>query len=261
MDNGEAPNSKIRRQKSEGRANVHARPRFRHQLGASARRALRRRRGIRQPGRRLSVRSARRPARSERRPPGPAVSRRLPLRPRGKRQGGAGASVGQARLSRLENRRRRRRHDRVESSSRSTTGTARLALSDRWKNDLSAQCWLWKDHTGWREAAKITELSAKIRPQYIAKCGGVYSSEWFWSKIWHCLNVAPAVFEAAYSWVEIADWIPSVLAGVTDPLLIKRGVCAAGHKALYSDEWGGLPDKEFLARARSPPRRPAGPTL
>ncbi len=102
---------------------------------------------------------------------------------------------------------------------------------------------------GWREAAKITELSAKIRPQYIAKCGGTYSSEWFWSKIWHCLNVAPAVFEAAYSWVEIADWIPSVLAGVTDPLLIKRGVCAAGHKALYSDEWGGLPDKEFLARS------------
>ncbi len=125
-------------------------------------------------------------------------------------------------------------------------GNRPLALGDRWRNDLSAQCWLWKDHTGWREAARITELSAKIRPQYIAKCGGVYSSEWFWSKIWHCLNIAPAVFEAAYSWVEIADWIPSVLAEVTDPLLIKRGVCAAGHKALYSDQWGGLPDKQFL---------------
>ena len=122
-----------------------------------------------------------------------------------------------------------------------------LALSDAWRNDLSAQCWLWKDHTGWREAAKITEVSAKIRPQYIAKCGGVYSSEWFWSKIWHCLNVAPATFEAAYSWVELADWIPAVLAGVKDPGGVKRGVCAAGHKALYADDWGGLPDKEFLA--------------
>ncbi len=121
-----------------------------------------------------------------------------------------------------------------------------LALEARWSANLSAQCWLWKDHTSWSEAAKITALSAKIRPQYIAKCGGVYSSEWFWSKIWRCLNVAPAVFEAAYSWVEIADWIPSVLAGVTDPLKIKRGVCAAGHKALYADAWGGLPDKEFL---------------
>jgi len=54
------------------------------------------------------------------------------------------------------------------------------------------------------------------------------------------------VFDAAYSWVELADFIPSVLAGVNDPLKIKRGVCAAGHKALYADDWGGLPDKEFL---------------
>jgi L-ribulokinase len=122
-----------------------------------------------------------------------------------------------------------------------------LALSEKWRNNLSAQCWLWKDHTGWREAAKITELSKKVRPQYVAKIGGVYSSEWFWSKVWRCLNVDRAVFEAAHSWVELADWIPSVLAGVSDPRAIKRGVCAAGHKGLYSDEWGGLPDKEFLS--------------
>jgi L-ribulokinase len=121
-----------------------------------------------------------------------------------------------------------------------------LASSAKWKDDLNAECWLWKDHTAWREAAKITELSAKLRPQYIAKCGGIYSSEWFWAKLWHCLNVAPETFDAAFSWVELADWIPSVLAGVADPRLLKRGVCAAGHKALYSDEWGGLPDKEFL---------------
>ncbi len=143
----------------------------------------------------------------------------------------------------------------------STPPTARLALSEKWIDDLSAQCWLWKDHTSWREAAKITEASAKLRPQYIAKCGGVYSSEWFWAKIWHCLNVAPETFAAAFSWVELADWAPSVLAGVSDPQAIKRGVCAAGHKALYSDEWGGLPDKEFLERARPASRRVAGPAL
>ncbi|HME83406.1 MAG TPA: ribulokinase [Roseiarcus sp.] len=121
-----------------------------------------------------------------------------------------------------------------------------LALTEPWKRDLNAQCWLWKDHTSWREAGTITELCAKIRPQFIAKCGGVYSSEWFWAKIWHCINVAPGTFAAACSWVELADWAPSVLAGVADPRLVKRGVCAAGHKALYSDDWGGLPDKEFL---------------
>jgi L-ribulokinase len=122
-----------------------------------------------------------------------------------------------------------------------------LAFDAKWDENLAAQCWLWKDHTGWSEAAKINELAASRRPQYIAKCGGVYSSEWWWAKIWHCLAVAPDVFDAAFSWVEIADWIPSVLAGVADPRKIKRGVCAAGHKAMYSEEWGGLPDKEFLA--------------
>jgi L-ribulokinase len=121
-----------------------------------------------------------------------------------------------------------------------------LGMAAKWKENLSAQCWLWKDHTSYAEAARITELAAKHRPQYIAKCGNTYSSEWFWSKIWHCLKTAPEVFDAAYSWVEFADFIPALLAGVADPLKVKRGICPAGHKALYADEWGGLPDKEFL---------------
>jgi L-ribulokinase len=122
-----------------------------------------------------------------------------------------------------------------------------LALLPKWKGNLHAQCWLWKDHTSHRQAARITEVARKIRPNYVAKCGNTYSSEWFWSKIWRCLEVAPDVFDAAYSWVEFSDWVPSVLAGVKDPREVKRGICAAGHKALYSDEWGGLPDKEFLS--------------
>ncbi len=122
-----------------------------------------------------------------------------------------------------------------------------LALDRKWRKNLAAQCWLWKDHTGWREAARITALAAQHRPQFIAKCGNTYSSEWWWSKIWHCLAVAPDVFAAAWSWVELSDWVPAILAGVTDPTKVKRGICPAGHKALYCDEWGGLPDKEFLA--------------
>ena len=122
-----------------------------------------------------------------------------------------------------------------------------LALHKKWRRDLNAQCWLWKDHTSVREAVQITALAAKHRPHFLAKCGGAYSSEWFWAKLWHCLNVAPKVFAAAHSWVELADWIPSVLAGVDAPEQIVRSVCCAGHKALYADEWGGLPDKKFLA--------------
>ncbi len=122
-----------------------------------------------------------------------------------------------------------------------------LAADRKWAKNLNAQCWLWKDHTSWREAAKITELAAQHRPQFIAKCGNTYSSEWFWAKLWHCLQVDSKVFAAAHSWVELCDWVPAVLAGVTDPKAVKRGICAAGHKALYADDWGGLPDKEFLS--------------
>ena len=122
-----------------------------------------------------------------------------------------------------------------------------LGSLPQWRNNLAAQCWLWKDHTSYAEAARITELARAHRPEYVARTGNVYSSEWWWSKIWRCLKVAPDVFEAAYSWVELCDWVPAQLAGVTDPKQVKRGVCAAGHKAFYAEEWGGLPDKDFLA--------------
>ena len=123
-----------------------------------------------------------------------------------------------------------------------------LALDPRWKGHLAAQAWLWKDHTGAAEAAAITETARRHAPQYLAPIGGVYSSEWFWSKVWRCLKVAPDVFDAAASWLELADFIPALLSGVLSPREVQRCVCAAGHKALYSDAWGGLPDKEFLSR-------------
>lgn len=123
-----------------------------------------------------------------------------------------------------------------------------LALDPRWKSNLAAYAWLWKDHTGAEEAAAITATAREHAPQYLAPIGGTYSSEWFWSKIWHCLRVAPDVFDAAESWLELADYVPSVLAGVTHPRDVVRGVCAAGHKAMFAEAWGGLPSKAFLAR-------------
>lgn len=123
-----------------------------------------------------------------------------------------------------------------------------LALDPKWTRHPAAHAWLWKDHTGAEEAAAITAMARDHAPQYLAVIGGTYSSEWFWSKIWRCLKVAPDVFAAAESWVELADYIPAVLAGVRTPAAVRRGVCAAGHKAMYSEEWGGLPSEEFLAR-------------
>ncbi|MHC4719197.1 MAG: ribulokinase [Planctomycetota bacterium] len=123
-----------------------------------------------------------------------------------------------------------------------------LAMLDEFKDNPNAHAWLWKDHTGHAEAAEITDLAKKDHPEYLAKCGGIYSSEWFFSKILHCLRADPKVFDAAYTWVEHADYMPALLTGTTHPDKLKRCRCAAGHKAMFNDDWGGYPGKDFLAK-------------
>lgn len=121
-----------------------------------------------------------------------------------------------------------------------------LADYPEFAGNPAAMAWLWKDHTGHAEAEEVTALAERMRPHYLAKCGGRYSSEWFWSKLLHCARTAPDVWDAAYTWVECADWIPAVLTGTSAPARVKRCICAAGHKALASPQWGGYPDEEFL---------------
>src|SRR5208283_2020882 len=123
-----------------------------------------------------------------------------------------------------------------------------LAFHKKFANNPAAMAWLWKDHTGVNEAAEITALAQKIRPQFLAKCGGTYSSEWFFSKILKCLRTAPEVFNAAHSWVELSDFVPAVLTGTLAPDQFTAGVCAAGHKAMWNAAWNGYPDAEFLSQ-------------
>jgi len=123
-----------------------------------------------------------------------------------------------------------------------------LAFQKKFARNLAAMAWLWKDHTSVAEAAEITALARQLRPHYLAKCGGTYSSEWFFSKILHCLRTAPEVFDAAYTWVELADYVPAALTGTEHPDQITVGICAAGHKAMYHESWGGYPDAEFLGK-------------
>ena len=123
-----------------------------------------------------------------------------------------------------------------------------LAMKPDFKNELAAYAWLWKDHTSYAEAAEITEKAAKTKENYLAKCGGTYSSEWFWSKILHCKRTAPKVFDTAYSWVELCDFIPAFITGNTNPDTMPRNICASGHKAMYHESWGGLPKTSFLKK-------------
>ena len=122
-----------------------------------------------------------------------------------------------------------------------------LVYQDRFSNDLNAMAWLWKDHTAFAEAEEITERARERGEPYLDKCGGTYSSEWFWSKVLHCARVAPEVFDAAHSWIEAQDCVPAWLCGIEGVANAPRGVCAAGHKAMYHEEWGGLPSAGFLS--------------
>jgi L-ribulokinase len=123
-----------------------------------------------------------------------------------------------------------------------------LAMLPAFRNNPAAHAWLWKDHTSFAEAAEITDLARRDGEGYLTKCGGVYSSEWYWSKILHCRRTAPKVADAAYAWLEQADFIPAFLTGNTNPDTLPRDICAAGHKAMYHEQWGGLPRREFLGK-------------
>lgn len=126
------------------------------------------------------------------------------------------------------------------------TGTP-LALLPQFENNPNAMFVLWKDHTAVPEAAAINAHAEKYDINYLQYVGGIYSSEWFWAKLLHILREDAAVRKACHSWVEHCDWIPFVLTGGNKAADMKRGVCSAGHKALWAGEFGGLPPDDFFA--------------
>jgi len=122
-----------------------------------------------------------------------------------------------------------------------------LALIPGFEEEPDAMFVLWKDHTAVDEAGEINRVAKSWGgTDYTKYEGGVYSSEWFWAKLLHILRTNPRVRQAAFSWVEHCDWIPGVLTGNTNPHSLKRSRCAAGHKAMWHENFSGLPSEEFL---------------
>jgi L-ribulokinase len=122
-----------------------------------------------------------------------------------------------------------------------------LALTPGFEDKPNAMFILWKDHTAVKEAEEINTTARTWGGEDFTKYeGGIYSSEWFWSKILHVVREDEQIRNAAFSWVEHCDWLPALITGSTDPLTLKRSRTAAGHKAMWHASWDGLPPEEFL---------------
>lgn len=121
-----------------------------------------------------------------------------------------------------------------------------LSMLPEFAENPNAMFVLWKDHTAIAEAEQINELAAKWSTDYTSYEGGIYSSEWFWAKALHVLRADEKVREAAYSIVEHCDWMPALLTNTQKPENMFRSRCASGHKAMWLEQWGGLPSEEFL---------------
>lgn len=122
-----------------------------------------------------------------------------------------------------------------------------LAMLPEFQDNPNAMFVLWKDHTAVGEAAEINQHATKFPVNYLQYVGGIYSSEWFWAKLLRILRADEALRPHIYSFVEHCDWIPFVLTGGKEVAAMKRGICAAGHKALWAEDWGGLPPEDFFA--------------
>jgi L-ribulokinase len=99
---------------------------------------------------------------------------------------------------------------------------------------------LWKHHAAQGQADRINELAAERGEAWLARYGGLISSEWEFAKGLQLLEEDPELYAATEHWVEAADWIIWQLAGE-----YVRNACTAGYKGILQD--GQYPSREFLA--------------
>ena len=136
--------------------------------------------------------------------------------------------------------------DRVEAIALDTTGSSVIPVG----KDLKplGEHYLWCDHRAKGEAAEITTAAHREGLEAINWCGGVYSSEWGFSKLLHWLRHNPEKRSEFVTALEHCDMVAATLAEVTDPTKVKRSACAMGHKWLWNPKLGGLPSEEFLVK-------------
>src|SRR6476619_3438739 len=136
--------------------------------------------------------------------------------------------------------------DQIEAIALDTTGSSVIPVDQNLQP--LGEYYLWCDHRAKGEAPEITEAAHKQKLEAIEWCGGVYSSEWGFSKLLHWLRHNPEKRQQFASALEHCDMVAATLCGITDPGKAKRSICAMGHKWLWNAKLGGLPPEEFLTK-------------
>jgi L-ribulokinase len=134
----------------------------------------------------------------------------------------------------------------VEALAIDTTGSSVIPVGENLRP--LDEYYLWCDHRAKGEAAEITAVAHRENLQAIEWCGGVYSSEWGFSKLLHWLRHNPARRSQFVSAFEHCDMVTATLCGISDCRSVKRSVCAMGHKWLWNASLRGLPSEEFLVK-------------
>jgi L-ribulokinase len=136
--------------------------------------------------------------------------------------------------------------EQVEALAIDTTGSSVIPLGE----GLAPldDYYLWCDHRAKGEAALITETAHRTGLEAIEWCGGVYSSEWGFSKLLHWLRNNPGKRDRMVTAMEHCDYVAAVLCGITDPAGVPRSICAMGHKWMWNAALGGLPPEDFLVQ-------------
>ncbi|MDE3136541.1 MAG: ribulokinase [Acidobacteriota bacterium] len=136
--------------------------------------------------------------------------------------------------------------DKIEAIALDTTGSSVIPVGAGMVP--LGEYYLWCDHRAKAEAAEITELAHRENLEAIEWCGGVYSTEWGFSKLLHWLRHNPGKRDQLASAFEHCDMVAATLCGVTDPSKVIRSVCAMGHKWMWHPDLGGLPPEKFLTQ-------------
>jgi L-ribulokinase len=99
---------------------------------------------------------------------------------------------------------------------------------------------LWKHHAAQTHADRINAVARQRGEPWLARYGGLISSEWEYAKALQVLEQDPQVYAATERWVEAADWIVWQLCG-----RYVRNACTAGYKGIRQD--GQYPSRDYLA--------------